>query len=521
MSSIRGVIAASEAHTAAAGARLLRRGGNAIDAIVAAKLAATVTELPLTSLGGGGVCLWGDVDDGYEVLDFFAAAPGRGLATLPKLDFAPITVDFGQATQVFHIGKAAAAIPGELVGLLALHRRAGRRSLREVVAPAATWARDGFRVSPQIAMIAGLIAPITRHSPTVARLFLPGGQLPKAGDRLANPELGDFLHALGEDDPDTQVAKYWESLVDHFGPAHGGLITAQDVAAYAPVVREPLRVPFGAHTVLTNPPPAAGGGLIGVGMRIAEGLGLGREEFLSREHQLALAAVLATVSDFRQTGYDELLRTDPGAIRSLLAGDALPAWVGRARSLRTENPLGATTHISVIDAEGMAAVMTTSNGEGCGHALPGLGIHVNNFLGEDDINPGGFHRLAAGTWMSTMMSPTIVLAGDRPCFALGSGGSNRIRSAILQALLNLLLYRRPLDEAVNSARLHVEGRKLWFEDVGLAAVAADALQTAWPGATRFDSTSMFFGGVNCVASSNGHLSGAGDRRRGGVVVVAE
>jgi hypothetical protein len=107
--------------------------------------------------------------------------------------------------------------------------------------------------------------------------------------------------------------------------------------------------------------------------------------------------------------------------------------------------------------------MTTSNGEGCGHVLPGLGIHVNNFLGEDDINPAGFHQLPPGMSMSTMMSPTVVLAGDRACFALGSGGSNRIRSAILQALLNLLAYRRPLDEAVNAARLHVEGRKLWFE----------------------------------------------------------
>ncbi|MEF8769990.1 gamma-glutamyltransferase [Candidatus Accumulibacter contiguus] len=143
------------------------------------------------------------------------------------------------------------------------------------------------------------------------------------------------------------------------------------------------------------------------------------------------------------------------------------------------------------------------------------------FLGEDDINPAGFHRLAAGSWMSTMMSPTIVVAGDRPCFALGSGGSNRIRSAILQALLNLLAYRRPLDEALNAARLHVEGSKLWFENVGLATATADALQQAWPAATRFDSTSMFFGGVNCVASANGRLSGAGDRRRGGVVVVAE
>jgi gamma-glutamyltranspeptidase len=153
----------------------------------------------------------------------------------------------------------------------------------------------------------------------------------------------------------------------------------------------------------------------------------------------------------------------------------------------------------------MAAAMTTSNGEGCGHVLPGLGIHVNNFLGEDDINPAGFHQLPPGVSMSTMMSPTVVLAGDRACFALGSGGSNRIRSAILQALLNLLAYRRPLDEVVNAARLHVEGRKLWFESPGLAAGVADALHSAWPEATRFDAKSMFFGGVNCVADSDGPI----------------
>lgn len=519
--SIHGVIAASDPHTAMAGARLLRCGGNAVDAIVAAKFAATITELPLTSLAGGGACLWGDADQGYKVLDFFAATPGRGLKALPALDFAPVTVDFGQTTQVFHVGKAAAAVPGELAGLLALHRRAGRLPLRDVVAPAVSWARDGFTVSPQIARIAAVITPIVSRSPAVARLFFPGEHMLQAGDRLANPDLGDFLHALGEGDPDTVVARYWTSLVDHFGPAHGGLITRQDVAAYAPVVREPLCVPFGAYTVLTNPPPSAGGGLIGVGLRIAEGLGLGQEGFLSREHQLAVAALLAAVSDVRQSGYDERLHADPGAIRALVAGGGLPAWIEGARSRRRENPLGATTHISVIDAQGMAAAMTTSDGEGCGHALPGLGIHVNNFLGEDDINPAGFHQSPPGRWLSTMMAPTIVLSGDRPRVALGSGGSNRIRSAILQALLNLLSYRRPLDEAVNAARLHVDGSQLWFEDCGLAAGTADALQAAWPGATRFAAASLFFGGVNAVISVDGHLSGAGDRRRGGVVVLAE
>ncbi|WP_300455056.1 gamma-glutamyltransferase [Accumulibacter sp.] len=520
---IRGVIAASDPHTAIAGAQILRRGGNAVDAIVAAKLAATVTELPLTSLAGGGACLWGNAEDGYEVLDFFAAAPGLGLAALPVLDFAPVAVDFGQTTQIFHVGKGAAAVPGELVGLLDLHRRAGSLPLREIVAPAAKWARDGFVVSAQIAKIAAVITPIVGRTPAVARLFFPGEHMLQAGDRLANPELGDFLHALGEGSPDTLVAQYWSSLVTHFGPSQGALITAQDVAAYEPVAREPLRVPFGRHVVLTNPPPSAGGGLIGAGLRIAELLGLGQETFLGRQHLVALTTLMASVSDLRQSGYDDQLRSDPGWIHDLVAGAGIPAWVERARAQtrRRENPLGATTHVSVIDAQGMAAAMTTSNGEGCGEALPGLGIHVNNFLGEDDINPGGFHRLAPGSRMSTMMSPTIVVAGDRPCLALGSGGSNRIRSAILQALLNLLVYHRSLDEAVNAARLHVEGEKLWFENCGLAADAADALQAAWPGATCFDSPNLFFGGVNCVASLDDRLCGAGDRRRGGVVMLAE
>ncbi|MEF8754568.1 MAG: gamma-glutamyltransferase [Accumulibacter sp.] len=518
---IRGVIAASEPHTAAAGVRVLQRGGNAVDAIVAAKLAATVTELPLTSLGGGGACVWGDARDGYEVLDFFGAAPGLGLASWPILDFAPITVDFGETSQVFHIGKGAAAVPGQLVGLLALHRRAGRLPLHEVVAPAVAWARDGFRVSPQIAAIAGLIAPIASNSATVRRLFQPAGRLPRAGDRLANPDLGDFLQGLADGSPDAQVATYHRSLVEHFAPAQGGLIGEQDVASYAPLAREPLRIPFGPFTVLTNPPPSAGGGLIGAGLRIAEELGLGGEEFRSPAHQLAIAAVLATVSEVRGAGYDHRLHADPEAIRQLVAGGSLPQWARHARALGRENALGATTHISVIDAEGMAAAMTTSNGEGCGHALPGLGIHVNNFLGEDDINPAGFHRLAAGSRMSTMMSPTIVLAGDRPRLALGSGGSNRIRSAILQTLLNVLAYGRPLDEAVNASRQHIEGRQLWFETAGLAAGAADALQARWPGATRFASASMFFGGVNCVARIDGRLAGAGDQRRGGTVMFAD
>lgn len=529
----RGVIAASEPHTAEAGAKILRRGGNAVDAIVAAKLAACVTEMPLTSLGGGGACVFGSAKDGYRVLDFFASTPGRGHLrptgtegipswSRPDLDFAPVTVDFGPTKQTYHVGKASVALPGELVGLLELHRRAGRLELRDIVEPAAGWARRGFEVSPQIAGIVGMLGPIARRSPDVARTFFHDGRMPVAGDTLSNPDLGDFLHELGNGNADAQVARYWDALVENFGPQSGGLITREDVDAYAPVLREPLRVPFGDYTVLINPPPAAGGGLIGTGLRIAEGLGLGREAFLSPAHQLRVASVLATVSDVRQSGYDARLHDDPQSIRDLVAGKGIPAWVDVARALGEERSLGNTTHISVLDEDGLAASMTTSNGEGCGHALPGMGIHLNNFLGEEDINPHGFHCYHPGAWMSTMMSPTIVVRGDDARFVLGTGGSNRIRSAILQSLLNLLAYGRPLEEAVNAPRCHVEGRKLWFEDADLQPGTAEALVDAWPGAARFLGHSMFFGGVHSVGRDDaGELYGAGDRRRGGVVIRAE
>jgi gamma-glutamyltranspeptidase/glutathione hydrolase len=515
---IRGVVAASEPNTAEAGARLLREGGNAVDAIVAAKLAATVVELPLTSLGGGGACVWGHPRTGFRVLDFFSSVPGLGVERPATLDFHPITVDFGPTRQTYHVGRAAAAVPGELEGLLALHEAGGRLPLSAVVAPAVSLARDGFAVSPQISMILGMLAPIGRVSEAVSRAFLPTGEVPAPGDRLSNPELGDFLHGLGAGRAAELVQQARALLVTGFGPERGGMISAEDIAAWRPVDREPLAIPIGDFVVLTNPPPSAGGGLIGAGLRIAAELGLGKEPYLSRAYVEAVAAVLAAVSDLRGSGYDERLRTDPDGIRALVGGPgAIGPFTAIARGIRAERSLGGTTQVSVLDADGNAASMTTSNGEGCGHALPGLGIHVNNFLGEEDINPAGFHQSPPGQRMSTMMSPTVVLRDGEPIAVLGTGGSNRIRSAILQTLLGHLVYGQPLARAVSAPRLHVEGRQLWFEDADLGPGASASLLAGWPGAARFEQRSMFFGGVHCVGRTSEGLYGAADARRGGVV----
>ena len=125
-------------------------------------------------------------------------------------------------------------------------------------------------------------------------------------------------------------------------------------------------------------------------------------------------------------------------------------WKRRALATR------GTTHISVADAGGNLASLTLSNGEGSSYVLPGSGIMLNNMLGEEDLNPGGFHRLPAGVRLASMMTPTIARLSDGGQIALGSGGSNRIRSAILQVLLNVLEFDMDLEQAVNAPRLHLE-----------------------------------------------------------------
>ena len=519
MSRSTGAVAAGDRQTAEAGARILRAGGNAVDAVCAAAFAAFVVETPLCSPAGAGALLFGDVKHGFHLLDFFACAPGLGLEAPPKLDFHVVDVDFGPTVQQFHVGRGSVAVPGMLPGLLEAHRRAGRLPLAEIVAPAVSLARDGYVLGPAVQYVIDILRPIVSLTPGMRTIFGAEHGSPTPGSRLSNPALADFFAQLALDGDDLIHGPLFDALLHEFGPARGGLITRRDLASYRPELRRPLEVAAGDFVVLTNPPPSSGGALVGLGLQLARGLvpegpaahGCGR-------HVLEIANVLRTLSEVRVKGYDERLR-EPDAARRLFDPDALAELRATHQQLRVEHDLGSTTHISVLDSEGEAASLTMSNGEGSGHALEAFGIAVNNFLGEEDINPGGFHRWAPGTRMTTMMAPTVVLREGRPVLVLGSGGSNRIRSAILQVLLARIGSKLPLPEAVRAPRLHVEGERLWYEAAGLSVEAEAALRQSWPGATRFDAPSMFFGGVHAVGFDDDALIGIGDHRRGGEVCV--
>ena len=230
---MNGWIATGHPLTSEAAAAVLRGGGNAFDAALAAGFAASVTEPMFTSLGGGGFLLARSADGRDVLFDFFADTPGRGLPErMLEPHFVPMTVHFPASDQVFNIGLGSVAVPGTLAGFLHVHRRLGRLPLGEVIAPALRLARDGVVLTEFQAYVVGLLEPINTLSPTGRGLYAPEDRRPVAGESLVNRDLASFLEAL----PDFGGRGLYEgALAERIARdmrEGQGLLTAQDLAAY-------------------------------------------------------------------------------------------------------------------------------------------------------------------------------------------------------------------------------------------------------------------------------------------------
>jgi gamma-glutamyltranspeptidase / glutathione hydrolase len=506
----RGVVAAGDPQTAEAGARALRAGGNAFDAAIAAAFAAFVCELPLCSPLGGGALVARRADGSLHALDLFARTPGLG-GKPAELDFDHVVVDFGATTQVFHVGRGSAAVPLALPGLLEVHRRFGSLPLEALVEPAVELGRSGYELGPGVAYVFHLLAAIVCRTDACRRLFSAGGQIAAAGARLDNPDLAGTLERIARR-PEV-VRDLYHELARELGPEAGGLISERDVEAIAIEDRNPLVISHRGRQVVSMPAPSSGGALVLLGLRLAE-LDAG-ESFLSPEQVRRLVRVQESLLAVRGGELAERCREDE-FVRRLVEQTIEPA----AGTL-----LGSTTHISAIDEHGAAVALTLTNGEGCGVVLGDTGMVVNNLLGEEDIHPRGFHRDPPGTPLVTMMAPTLV-SGDGELMALGSGGSNRLRNAILSVLGHLLDHGVDPRAAVEAPRLHVDlvadppGRRLYFERPGMPEASLGLLRSV-AGAVEFASLNMYFGGVHLAIQRGARFFGVGDPRRGGAAACSE
>lgn len=488
----RGICAAGHELTAEAGARVLREGGNAVDAALAAMLVSWVAEPLLTGPGAGGYLLVAGAGVEPTLLDFFVAAPGAGADPgAVRGDLTAVDVSFGDAVQVFHGGAAACGAYGTPAGIVAASERWGSVPLEQLAAPAARMAREGVVLSAQQAYVFEILGGLLTITPEAAAIFAPDGPL-RAGERFCCPELGDTIDRLGREG----ARPFYEGDIAQAAVAYlaerGGVLTAEDLRAYEAVEREPVRVGYRGREVITNPPPSAGGILIA--LALAE---LDRTDGPPALHDVV--AAMESMQSARTAEFVEGL-AEPGFAQRFLA-----------------SRLGSTTHISAVDADGLACSVTCTNGEGAGVVVPGTGIHVNNIMGEEDLSPLGFHTAPPGRRMPSMMAPTAVLRDSELELVLGSAGSNRIRSAILQTIIGVVDHGLRAEQAVQAPRVHFEAGLLYAEP----GISVDELHAEGHQLVSFRGPNLFFGGVQAVERDrSGALSGGGDPRRGGTAVAA-
>ncbi len=512
----QGMVVAGHPEAAEVGLRVLEAGGNAMDAAVAVSLALGVAEPYGSGLGGKLMMLYRDRESGGV---FAVDAMDQASSTLDAAAFA------ARPYQERSEGWAAVAIPGLLAGMHEGHRRWGRLPWLDVVRPAAELARTGARVLPQTRAFFERRIERIRVSDEAARIFLPAGELPAVGSRLANPDLARTLDAIAQDGRDGFYRGHLAEAVAEASREGGGSLTVGDLAAYQARVIEPLRLDFGGARVVTAPPPASGGAAL-----LAALAGLAEAEWngsspLEPDHLDRIGRVLkrlypeiqariADVPTARDALY-ELIGTRPAKTSASMSPAASPYASGERESV-------STTHFVVADADGNVASVTQSLSHhfGAGVVAPGTGVVLNNSMknfatrDQDSVN-----YVAPAKRPRSTIAPTLVLRRGEPVLALGVPGGQRIPTATLQVLLDVLVFRTDLAAAIRRPRAHLrrplrddEPKNLFELEAADPRLVRALEKRGW--ATRISEDNETFGGFCAVeVLPDRTLLGVADLRR--------
>ena len=468
----RGVVAANHPLASTAGAEMLARGGNAMDAAVATLFALTVVEPMMVSIFGGGFFVIRDATGAIATLDNYAVCPAAAHATM----FRPIPDPEEWRTEgdENRVGHKAVGVPGALAGWTDALARFGRLSLAEVIAPAIRYAADGFPASPYLIAAIADTAPALARFPASAAVFLPDGVPPRPGARIVQRDYADSLRAIAAQGPDALYRGPLGESVAADMAAHGGLISMEDLAAYRVIEREPVRGAYRGHEIIAMGPVSSGGTHLVEMLHILSGYDLAASGFgTARTIHLLAEALRIAFADWHTYMADPATTPVPVAwLTSMAYADQRRAEIDPARA--TPHTAGAypgresatTTHVTTADADGLvvSATQTLNNLFGSKVTAPGTGILLNDHMSLMNPAPGMTNSIAGGKRILSCMCPTLVLKDGAPLLALGTPGGRRIFGAVMQAISNVLDHGMTLQEAVEAPRIWTQGAILEVED---------------------------------------------------------
>lgn len=488
-------IAAGHPKTTEAAACVLRDGGNAVDAAIAAYWTACVAEPCMGGAGAGGFALVSSEGATPVLFDFFGQTP----LNLPNagVDFRPVEVDFSDTRETYYIGSGSIAVPGAVAGMFAMWRRYGSRPMKVLAEPGIEAAREGVALDAFQAHDLYLLRDFVGDTPHGRRLFYREGLVKGEGEVIVLPAWADYLEYLARHD---ERAFYEDEPSRHLVNDHSGHLTPQDLSGYQVLEGPPHAVSFRGHRVFLNPPPSPGGMYLAVLLREMEEWPderLAHDETFAKSWEELCARLHCAAGD-------------PRSLHLVWEG-LLPNGSG------PPHKRGSTSHISILDGRGNAVSMTFSIGEGSGYFIPGTDIQMNNFLGEPALLPGGPFSWQPATRLGSMMAPILAgPVGERINLAMGTGGAARIPFVLAQVIRQLWGCQRALPDAIAAPRLHRDRDTLHLEPGWPDAVLAGPYtvpHNCWQG------PSMFFGGVNAVHCRTDGLQAVGDFRRSGASQV--
>jgi len=500
---MRGAVAGGSAGTINAGLYALRRGGNAVDAAVASTLMAGVAEPLLSGLGGSGIAT---VRFGGTVftVDFFANMPGLQVTQGEPSAMDEVRIDYGPTTQRFLVGKGSAAVPGLPEGMWSLVERFCRLSMEELAVPAIDAAQQGVEVSAGFERVLDLLWPILDRSAGVRSLFSLDGQPLRKGQTFRCPALAETLKAFSSDRNFFKTGPGATEMVNHVtGHSH---LSLDDFEYQSTDIRPALAIPYKDSTVWVPGVPSI------ASLRVASSL-LSLSTTTPPENPVGIEAI-ERLSHALSQGPSPSLKP---FLRDFFTDGFGDAFVARLKAMNQSigriSP-GYTTHISTVDGDGNAVGITHSLGETAGELAGDSGILINNFLGEEDVNPPHFRRPHGGR-LITMCCPAILEQSDGRVIAFGSGGSSRIPTAIVHGVSYAVDYGWSLPDAVRGPRTHLGNSTLHIESEGRNEEIMAQAKERWPEHVRFDGPNMFFGGLHTAAVGPDGFTGSGDLRRSG------
>jgi gamma-glutamyltranspeptidase/glutathione hydrolase len=522
------MVVAGHPQAAQAGIDTLQAGGNAIDAAVAVSLALGVAEPYGSGLGGKLMLLYYEAASGKTyALDAMDAAGSLDVAAYQR-----------RPDEDHSYGYGAVCVPGLAAGLWAAHGKWGKLKWADDVAPSIRLAREGFEILPKSRdFFAEQEKKLRRGDPEIARLYLPGGQLPVVGSHLANADLARTLELVAAHGRDGFYRGPVAEAIVAAAKQGGGVLTLDDLAHYEARLVEPIGIDFRGYHLLSSPPPTSGAPLFLAIMKALEDESFAGGPLRSAANLDKIGRVWREVQPLVQRGigdapearfnFEKIVAPDSiQAIRAKArATTPLPkvAWCDNSGS--SASAMAATTHFLVADAAGNIVCVTQSQSLhfGAGVVPPGTGVVLNDSMSNFSFNePTSPNYVAPGKRARSTIAPTIVFRGGRPVFAIGIPGAARIPTALLQALLDRLALNRSFADAIGDTRVHFD--RNWRKDdeesieaerTFPAADAAELRRLGWKvELTETAGTGRLFGGINVIElNPGGGYTGYADPRR--------